>query len=480
MKRKINFSVRWLLLIAFLSLLGCVPSLRNAAINGNVKMLESLISKGQDINQLSLGGDTALILAAFNGNKNIAQLLVDKGAKLDIQNQGGETALILAAFKGNTDIAQLLIDKGAKLDIQNQYGYTALTQTIFKGNTNIAQLLVDKGAKLDIQNQYGNTNLILAAKKGNTDIAQLLVDKGAKLDIQNQGGDTALIIATAKGNAVAAQMLIDKGANLNIRDKNGRIALEIAVSHNQYTIAEMIRAEIAGGPPSSKTVPPSSSPPPATYATYTGTGWVTEGGYIVTNNHVIEGQIQVKVRFNSRGGEEYLATVALSDRHNDLAILQIDNTKMKMAKGIPIASKLPRIGAKVFTIGYPKSGVMGINPKVTDGIISSLSGIQDDPRIIQTTVSIQMGNSGGPLLSMNGEVVGVTTATLRTQVSKKGIDVPQNVNYAVKSVYVSALLSQLPINPTYPMMTILINAKLEDMIPKIQNSIVQIIVKSKK
>ena len=414
MKRKINFSVRWLLLIAFLSLLGCVPSLRNAAINGNVKMLESLISKGQDINQLSLGGDTALILAAFNGNKNIAQLLVDKGAKLDIQNQGGDTALIIATAKGNAVAAQMLIDKGAKLDLQNQLG------------------------------------------------------------------NTALIIAAARGNAVAARMLIDKGANLNIRDKNGRIALEIAVSHNQYTIAEMIRAEIAGGPPSSKTVPPSSSPPPATYATYTGTGWVTEGGYIVTNNHVIEGQIQVKVRFNSRGGEEYLATVALSDRHNDLAILQIDNTKMKMAKGIPIASKLPRIGAKVFTIGYPKSGVMGINPKVTDGIISSLSGIQDDPRIIQTTVSIQMGNSGGPLLSMNGEVVGVTTATLRTQVSKKGIDVPQNVNYAVKSVYVSALLSQLPINPTYPMMTILINAKLEDMIPKIQNSIVQIIVKSKK
>jgi len=374
----------------------------------------------------------------------------------------------------------LLIDKGAKLDIQDNDGSSALIVAAAKGNAVAARMLIDKGAKLDIQGKYGATALIFAVFELNTDIAQLLIDKGAKLDIQDNDGSSALIVAVAKGNAVAARMLIDKGAKLDIRSKNGSIALEIAVSHNQYTIAEMIRAEIAGGRPSSKTLPPSSSPPPATYATYTGTGWVTEGGYIVTNNHVIEGQIQVKVRFNSLGDEEYLATVALSDHHNDLAILQIDNTKKKMVKGIPIASKLSRIGAEVFTIGYPKSGVMGTNPKVTDGIISSLSGIQDDPRIIQTTVSIQMGNSGGPLLTMNGEVVGVTTSTLRAQVSKKGIDVPQNVNYAVKSAYVSALLSQLPIDSTYPMMTILINAKLEDMIPKIQDSIVQIIVKSKK
>lgn len=224
--------------------------------------------------------------------------------------------------------------------------------------------------------------------------------------------------------------------------------------------------------------PPKAQPIPE-LNTYTGTGWVTEGGYIVTNHHVIEGQIVVKVRFNSLGTEEYPATVALSDQHNDLAILKIESTSKNRSKGIPIASKLPKIGAEVFTIGYPKSDIMGVNPKVTDGIISSLSGIQDDPRIIQTTVAIQSGNSGGPLLTMNGEVVGVTTSMLRTQVSEKGIDVPQNVNYAVKSAYVSALLSQLPRESTYPM-TILTSSKLEDMIPKVQNSIVQVIVKSKK
>jgi len=224
--------------------------------------------------------------------------------------------------------------------------------------------------------------------------------------------------------------------------------------------------------------PPKAQPIPE-LNTYTGTGWVTEGGYIVTNHHVIEGQKVVKVRFNSLGTEEYPATVALSDQHNDLAILKIESTSKNRSKGIPIASKLPKAGADVFTIGYPKSDIMGVTPKVTNGIISSLSGIQDDPRIIQTTVAIQGGNSGGPLLTMNGEVVGVTTSSLRTKVSEKGIDVPQGVNYAVKSAYVIALLSSLPQEPSYPM-TMLTSNKLEDMLPKLQDSIVQIIVKSNK
>ena len=196
----------------------------------------------------------------------------------------------------------------------------------------------------------------------------------------------------------------------------------------------------------------------------------------MTNYHVIEGQVQLKVRFNSIGSEEFPASVVTSDPHNDLAILKIDTPGKNKPKGIPIASKTPKTGAEVFTIGYPKSDVMGSNPKVTNGIISSLSGIQDDPRIIQTTAAIQSGNSGGPLLTMNGEVVGVTTSTLRAKVTSKGVDVPQGVNYAVKSAYVTALLSSVAQKPSYPMATAT-NAKLEDIIPKIQDSIVQIIVK---
>ena len=80
---------------------------------------------------------------------------------------------------------------------------------------------------------------------------------------------------------------------------------------------------------------------------------------------------------------------------------------------------------------------------------------------------------------MKGQVVGVTTSRLRVQISERGINVPQSVNYAVKSAYVLALLSSLPENSNYPMV-VLTSFKLEDIVPKVQNSIVQIIVKSKK
>ena len=212
------------------------------------------------------------------------------------------------------------------------------------------------------------------------------------------------------------------------------------------------------------------------FTVYAGTGWVTEGGYIVTNYHVIDGQLEVKIIFNSIGNEEYSADIVLLDKHNDIAILKIPDHYQVKHPGLPMATKQPKIGSGVFTIGYPNSDIMGVNPKVTNGIVSSLSGIKDDPRIIQTNVAIQPGNSGGPLLDMNGRVVGVTTATLRAQVTDKEIVVPQGVNYAVKSSYVMVLIASLPKEKNYPM-TITSATKLEDLIPMIQDSIVQIIVK---
>lgn len=228
-----------------------------------------------------------------------------------------------------------------------------------------------------------------------------------------------------------------------------------------------------------KAMPEIESTLPNKVAFYTGTGWVTQHGYIITNYHVVEGQFEIKVRFNSIGTNTYEAVVVLFDQVNDLAILKLINDKMIKLRGIPISTSQPKIGEEVFTIGYPQTAIMGNNPKITNGIISSLSGLYDDPRIIQTTVPIQSGNSGGPLLNMKGEAIGVTMATLHPLISKERIDIPQNVNYAVKSAYVVALLSSTSGSRDIQMIT-LPTSKLEDIVPKIQDSIVQIIVKSSK
>jgi serine protease Do len=87
----------------------------------------------------------------------------------------------------------------------------------------------------------------------------------------------------------------------------------------------------------------------------------------------------------------------------------------------------------VFTIGFPRIDVMGTSPKLSLGIISSINGVQDDPSSYQISVPIQPGNSGGPLLNMRGEVVGIITSMLGRVDSANGGSQPlPNINYALK------------------------------------------------
>ena len=89
--------------------------------------------------------------------------------------------------------------------------------------------------------------------------------------------------------------------------------------------------------------------------------------------------------------------------------------------------------------------LQGFSPKMTKGVISSLKGMHDDDKEYQIDAAIQPGNSGGPVVNNNGEVVGVVVARLRDQyvAETKGI-LPQNVNYAVKKKHVLDFLSQVP------------------------------------
>ena len=102
------------------------------------------------------------------------------------------------------------------------------------------------------------------------------------------------------------------------------------------------------------------------------------------------------------------------------------------------------MGDKVFTIGYPHTRIMGFKPKYTEGVISSLTEIRDNPTVFQTTVPIQPGNSGGPLFNDKGEVVGLTTSSLSLLAIESMGAVPQNVNYAVKSSFVKNTISTVP------------------------------------
>jgi S1-C subfamily serine protease len=135
----------------------------------------------------------------------------------------------------------------------------------------------------------------------------------------------------------------------------------------------------------------------------------------------------------------------LRDEVDDIAILEVNDATAPLPPALPLAHSAARLGSSVFTLGFPRLDVMGRTPKLSEGVISGANGLFDDPGSYQTTVPIQPGNSGGPLLNMRGEVVGVMKSMLgiRDEGSDRFYLLP-NTSYAVKISTVKQLLHLLP------------------------------------
>ena len=170
----------------------------------------------------------------------------------------------------------------------------------------------------------------------------------------------------------------------------------------------------------------------------TGTGWAVSPSHIVTCWHVVKNAKQISCEF-SDGVSIGLSLVA-ADKANDIAVLKIVGAR-KLRDVLPVRSRPLKISESVFTIGYPLPSILGQSQKYTEGTVSAVSGIDNDLRFYQISVPIQLGNSGGALVNSNGEVVGITSAGLDA-IKTFGVtgSIPQNVNYAIKARYLTALL----------------------------------------
>ena len=171
-----------------------------------------------------------------------------------------------------------------------------------------------------------------------------------------------------------------------------------------------------------------------------GTGFfITEDGYLITNEHVAGNGAQVRL-VTSAG--LISAKVIKVDAANDLALLKAEGKFV----ALPVApSRAVKLGSTVTSVGFPNIGLQGFAPKFARGEIGSLSGIQDDARYFQISVPLQPGNSGGALVDEHGNVVGVVSGKLsaRATLSTSG-SLPENVNYAVKSSFLLGFLESVP------------------------------------
>ena len=217
--------------------------------------------------------------------------------------------------------------------------------------------------------------------------------------------------------------------------------------------------------PITQSNPPQTLPTrPSNSVVASGTGFIiSRDGYIATNNHVIEGNNRITVdMLRNDKVVQYEAEVVVTDAANDVAIIKIEDEAFTPFDKLPytIESNI-NIGADVYTIGFPLNDVMGSNYKVTNGIISAKTGIDDDIRKYQITVPIQPGNSGGPLINKNGNIVGITSSALNEKAIGTKVE---NVNYAVKSLYLLNAINMVPQMEDLPSKSSIADKNMEEQI----------------
>ncbi len=156
-----------------------------------------------------------------------------------------------------------------------------------------------------------------------------------------------------------------------------------------------------------------------------GSGFIIdEGGFIVTNNHVIDGAKEITV--TTADNQHFDATVVGTDAKTDIALIKINGDKNFQALSLGDSDAI-RVGDWILAIGNP----FGLGGSVSAGIISAKSrDIESGPydNFIQTDASINQGSSGGPMLNLNGEVIGVSTAIFSTSGGNMGIGFATPIN----------------------------------------------------
>ncbi len=177
--------------------------------------------------------------------------------------------------------------------------------------------------------------------------------------------------------------------------------------------------QLIGTPPKSPEGPQKSG----------GSSFLIDGaGYLVTNSHVVNGASTLVVVNN---GREYIARNVYNDIANDIAILKIDDQDWKPVTKLPYSIRKTSVdlGEEIFTLGYPRNEVV-----YNRGYMSASSGYNDDTLSIQIAISANPGNSGGPLLDRNGDIIGILSTKDRQANEVVFASKAININKAIEEL----------------------------------------------
>lgn len=185
------------------------------------------------------------------------------------------------------------------------------------------------------------------------------------------------------------------------------------------------------------------TPEKSFHANTYGSGFaVSSNGVIATCFHVIENASDIRIRgINGNFDTPLKADLIYQNKERDIALLKITDKQFSSIGVLPytITSSTIETGDDVYILGYPLRPIMGDEIKLTTGIVSSKTGYMGDETSYQVSATAQTGNSGGPLFSKNGEVVGIVNARL----------IVESATYAIKSPYLGLALREQKIQSPY-------------------------------
>lgn len=218
--------------------------LSQAALDGDLDIVQLLLDMGADTEAHGEDGRTVLCLAVSSGNPDIVSILLTRGANPQAADNVGETAMHIAARNGKEEIVKILLRGGALVETGCHNGQTALHAAASNGHTNTIMALLAGGAQTEALNETGNTSLYVAASKGHTEVVKALLAGGAQPESANQSGNTSLHLAAWNRHTEMVEALLAGGAKTETVDQSGNTSLHFAAWKGP---TEVVKALLASG-----------------------------------------------------------------------------------------------------------------------------------------------------------------------------------------------------------------------------------------
>ncbi|KAH8148961.1 uncharacterized protein LAJ45_06936 [Morchella importuna] len=199
-----------------------------AANNGRMDLVHTLLTAGADVRWTNDNGDTALHVAAKNGHHDAVKVLLEKGAVLDAVDDEGMTALHYAAYRGHEAVVRFLLGKGADLDAVDNNGMTALHRAADGGHEAVVRLLLENSADPRAIDEEGMAALHHAAYEGREAVVRILLGKGADPRAIAFRTRRTTLHAAARGNCESVvRLLLKNGADASAVDIFGKVPRDL-------------------------------------------------------------------------------------------------------------------------------------------------------------------------------------------------------------------------------------------------------------